>query len=102
MRVTDNAVPLIATVEFRFQPDLLDRAHEIVDELLVDTRAFPGLVEMEELIDIDDPAVLVMYEVWESAEAEAAYREWRAGEGAVPALREVLAGPPVTKKYHHK
>lgn len=99
MDVTD---PLIATVEFRFQPALLDRAHEIVDELLVDTRAFPGLLELTELVDDTDPTVLVLSEVWESAEAEAAYRAWRAGDGAVPALREVLAAPPVTRHFRRR
>lgn len=96
------ADPLIAIVEFRFRPESLEEAHRIVDDLLVDTRAFPGLLELEELIDETDPTILVMYEVWESAEAEAAYREWRAGDGAVPALRDALASPPVTKKYHRK
>lgn len=42
----------------------------------------------------DDPTSWTLYEHWTSWEAEQAYRDFRAGEGAVPELRAVLREPP--------
>lgn len=44
--------------------------------------------------DKDDPAHVVAVEEWESLEKDAAYREWRAGEGAAVELQPLMAGPP--------
>lgn len=90
---------LVALLEVRLKADSLDESYAAVSATLADTRKFPGCQGAEVLIDTDDPAHLVVVETWESAEHDAAYREWRAGEGAPTELARVLAGRPVLTKF---
>jgi heme-degrading monooxygenase HmoA len=55
-------------------------------------------VSVDVLVDTTDPAHVMVIEVWESAEADAAYREWRAGPGESN-LGSVLAAKPTLTKY---
>jgi quinol monooxygenase YgiN len=87
-------MPLTALLELRLKPDMLDAAHAKVREVLADTRSFPGCEGVDVLVDRDDRAHIVVQERWESVEADAAYRAWRAGEGASD-LGSVLTGAPV-------
>ncbi len=87
-------MPLTALLELRLKPDLLDDAYAKVRSILTDTRHFPGCEGVDVLVDRDDRAHVIVHERWESAEADAAYRAWRAGEGAND-LGAVLAGAPV-------
>ena len=84
---------LVAHLDLRFQPEVVEKAHQMLAEILVDTRAFEGCLGVDVLIDNADPAHVLVHEIWESAERDAAYREWRAGEGAT-ALGTVLAAAP--------
>jgi quinol monooxygenase YgiN len=88
---------LTATLEIRLKPELVESAYELLHAILIDTRAFEGCLGVEVLIDSADPAHLVAIERWRSAEDDAAYRAWRAGDGAAAlgSLGSVLAGAPV-------
>ena len=85
---------LTALLELRLKPDMLDAAYAKMRAILADTRHFPGCEGVDVLVDRDDRAHVVVHERWESTEADAAYRAWRAGEGAND-LGTVLAGAPV-------
>src|ERR1700712_741356 len=85
---------LTALLELRLKPDMLDAAYATVRETLADTRQFPGCEGVDVLVDREDRAHIVVHERWESAEADAACRAWRAGDG-VSTLGAVLAGAPV-------
>ena len=80
----------------------LDEAIPIVHGALAETRAFDGSVGVDVLAEDDDPTHLVVVEQWLTPEHRAAYRKWRAGEGALTNLVPFLAKPPVTDKYTHK
>lgn len=86
---------ITATLELRFKPELLDEARTIIRRVLGETRAFDGNLGVEVLVDENDPAHWIAYETWESPEHDAAYREFRAGPGAITDLGALLAGPPV-------
>jgi heme oxygenase (mycobilin-producing) len=86
---------VVALLEVRLKSEGLDEAYAVVTETLADTRKFAGCVNAEVLIDRTDPTHLVVVETWESPEADAAYREWRRGDGAPVKLAAVLAAPPV-------
>ncbi|MFM9918668.1 putative quinol monooxygenase [Lacisediminihabitans sp. H27-G8] len=83
-----------ATLELSIAPESADVAHSVIHEVLAATRAFAGNQGVEVLVDVTNPLHIVVLERWESLEADAAYRAWRAGDGASN-LGTVLAGPPV-------
>ena len=71
-----------ALLDLRLKPESIAIAPDVIRAVLADTRAFPGCLSVDVLVDSADPAHLILFEKWESAEADAAYRVWRAGEGA--------------------
>jgi quinol monooxygenase YgiN len=88
------------TLELRFKPDEVAAARELMGRVLQDTRAFDGNVRTDVLVDEDDEAHWLIYELWETVEADEAYRAFRAGEGKITQLPPLLAAPPVKIRYH--
>ena len=91
----------VVSIEFWLKSSSLDDGLQIVHESLVDTRAFDGCVQVDVLVENDDPTHVFVIEQWLTPEHRAAYRQWRAGEGALTALPPLLARPPVIDKYTH-
>lgn len=91
-------VTVTATLELAIAPSSADVALSVIHDVLVATRAFPGNQGVEVLVDAADPLRIVVLERWDSLEADAAYRAWRAGDGASN-LGSVLARPPVLSKF---
>ena len=87
-----------ATLELAIRPESADVAAAVIHEVLVATRAFPGNQGVEVLVDAANPLRIVLLERWESLEADAAYRAWRASEGTSN-LGDILAGPPVLQLF---
>lgn len=92
---------LIAQLELPVRPDKVDEAPPILSRILADTRAFAGCEDVRVVVDTGAPGTFLAIEIWESAEADAKYREWRAGEGAagLAPLGDLLAGPPVLRTF---
>jgi quinol monooxygenase YgiN len=86
-------------MDLRFHADEIEEAHKMLHEILVDTRAFDGCLGVDALVDLDDPAHVVLFESWASPEHNAAYMAWRDGEGATPQLGAVLAGAPGATRF---
>lgn len=90
---------MIAMVGFSIRPDRLEEARALFDGMLDATRGFAGAETIDTLISTEDPTEWTLYEVWSSAEDELAYRTFRAGEGAVPELAEVISAPPTLRRF---
>jgi quinol monooxygenase YgiN len=90
---------ITALLEITVKADDLEASYAAVHNVLVATRAFAGNQGVDVLVDEKDPAHLVIVEHWESIEHDAAYRAWRAGEGATTELGAVLAGAPKLSQY---
>jgi quinol monooxygenase YgiN len=88
------AVPVIAILDLQLKADALDRANDVMRETLTATRAFPGCLGVTVLVDQADPAHVAVYEQWESTEADAGYRKWRATPDGASNLGTVLAAAP--------
>ena len=86
-------------LELRFKPDEVAAGRELMGRTLAVTRAFGGNVSTDVLFDADDEAHWLIYEIWESVEADDAYRAFRAGEGKVTQLPPLLAAPGVKTRY---
>jgi quinol monooxygenase YgiN len=90
-------VPVTAILDLQLKADALDRANEVIRATLVATRAFPGCLGVTVLVDSADPTHVALYEQWESAEHDAAYRTWRTtGEGASDLGTLLAAAPTLT------
>jgi quinol monooxygenase YgiN len=90
---------LTAVLQMKFKADAVDEAKAVMAKALVETRAFEGCQSVEALVDTSDPTSWTFLERWESAEADAKYREFRAGPGAITELGSLLAGAPTLTFY---
>jgi quinol monooxygenase YgiN len=86
-------------LELRFKPDEVAAGRELMGRTLQVTRAFDGNLQTDVLVDEDDEAHWIIYEVWDSVEHDEAYRAFRAGEGKVTQLPPLLAAAPVKTRY---
>ena len=86
-------------LELRFKPDDVAAGREVMGRALQDTRAFDGNLRTDVLVDEDDEAHWIIYELWESVEHDEAYRRFRAGEGRLTELPPLLAAPSVKTRY---
>lgn len=92
-------MPITVLLELKIKPDEVAAAREVMGRALQDTRAFDGNVRTDVLIDEDDEAHWIIYELWETVEHDEAYRAFRAGEGKLTQLPPLLAAPPVKTRY---
>lgn len=92
-------MPVIALLDLQLRADSLDTAMDVLHQTLTATRAFPGCLAVEVLVDSNDPAHVIAYETWESAQRDQAYREWRASPDGASKLGPVLAAPPKLSKF---
>ena len=90
---------IIAMLDLTFDPAKLDDAKVVLARVLTETRAFDGCQGVDVLVDADNEAHWIAYERWDSAEADAKYREFRAVEGKITDLGPLLAGAPALTKY---
>lgn len=90
---------LTALLELEFKADAIDDAKKVMDRVLGETRAFDGCLGIEILVDQKNEARWVVVEKWQSEDHDAAYRKFRAGEGAITDLGPLLAGAPKLTHY---
>src|SRR3954451_815724 len=92
-------MPVTVTLELRLKPESVAAARDVMGRALRVTRAFDGNLRTDVLVDEDDEAHWLIYELWDTVEADEAYRAFRAGEGKVTELPPLLAAPPVKIRY---
>jgi quinol monooxygenase YgiN len=86
-------------LELKVKPESVREARDVMGRALQDTRAFEGNIRTDVLVNEDDEAHWVIYELWESVEHDEAYRKFRAGAGKIAELPPLLAAPPVKTRY---
>ena len=86
-------------LELRFKPESVAEAREVFVRELAKTRGFKGAQGIDVLVDEDDEAHWIIYEVWETVADDEAYRAFRAGDGKIADLAPLLAAPPVKTRF---
>jgi quinol monooxygenase YgiN len=95
----ETTMPVTVLLELRLKPEAVAAVREVMGRALQDTRAFDGNLATDVLVDEDDDAHWVIYELWDTVEHDEAYRAFRAGEGKLTELPPLLAAPPVKTRY---
>ncbi|OBF33848.1 antibiotic biosynthesis monooxygenase [Mycobacterium sp. ACS1612] len=87
------------TFELQFKPESVSAGRDLMSQALKDTRAFAGNRLIQVLIDEEDEAHWLVYQIWDTVEHDEAYRRFRAAEGELTDLPPLLAKPAVKKRY---
>lgn len=88
---------LVMLAELQVKPERLDEFLEYTVANLPVSRAHPGNLQFDMLLDAAEPTTVRFYEVWESAAAQQAYMAWRTDQGDLETLLALLAAPPKFK-----
>lgn len=92
-------MPVTVILELKFKPEAVAAGRDVMGRALQDTRAFDGNLQTDVLVNEEDDAHWLIYEVWETVAADEAYRKFRAGEGRLTELPPLLAASPVKTRY---
>ena len=90
---------ITSVLSFQLRPDAPADAETRISSILSQTRARPGILSAEVVRDLDDRRNLLVIEVWESLEADEAYRAWRATPEGASELRKLTAGRIALTRY---
>ena len=90
---------ITSLLDVQLRPDAPADAEARVTAILSQTRARPGSLAVDVVRDLVDPRHLVVIEVWESVEADDAYRAWRATPEGASGLGELTAGRPGLTRF---
>src|SRR5262245_20069501 len=85
---------LVMLAELTVKPDQVDAFLAYTVENLKISRAYPGNLAFDILIDETRPETVIFYEVWESLQAQQAYMAWRTEAGDLTKLLALLAAEP--------
>lgn len=85
---------LVMLAELRVKLDSLDTFLRYTTENQAVSRARPGNISFDMLVDEARPGLVFFHEVWASAEAQRAYLAWRAEQGDVATLLSMLEVSP--------
>lgn len=90
---------ITSVLDIQLRADAPADAETRVSSILSQTRARPGFISADVVRDLDDPRHLVVIELWDSLEADDAYRAWRATPEGASELGELTAGQLGLKRY---
>ncbi|MDJ0348829.1 antibiotic biosynthesis monooxygenase [Cryobacterium sp. PH29-G1] len=87
---------LTVLLDLRLKPEARADAPGMLRDILAGTRSFAGCLGVDVLLDSADAGHVILFERWESVEADAAYRAWRVGDGATQLGSLLEAAPTIT------
>lgn len=87
------SVTVLATLKLK--PGLADTVLGGLKDMLPDTRAYAGCESVDVVRDMDNPDTVILVEQWGARSDHEAYMAWRTETGALAAMAEVMAEPPI-------
>ena len=84
---------LLVLLELEAKQGATDEMIAVLARHLGDTRARPGCESVTVHRDTERPTSVLLVERWATREDDTAYREWRAGEGAIAEMGPLVGGP---------
>ena len=90
---------ILVLLELEAKDGAVDEMIAVLARTLVDTRARKGCESVTVHQDEANPNRVLLVERWTTREDDTAYREWRAGEGAVTEIGPLVGGPPSIRYF---
>ena len=86
-------------LELPVKPDSVDTLKKLFKEILPDTRAYEGYLDLKVYGNQDDKGNLILVEHWASRAHYEKYLAWRTETGLLDKLGSMLTGPPSIRYY---
>ncbi|UTS80811.1 putative quinol monooxygenase [Phaeobacter piscinae] len=96
MTKTSEKEAIVVTV--KAIPSLFDELVAATQALMPETHAFPGCIEAHLLL-APEREEMVIFQIWESSEAQSAYLTWRAERGDFERLGELIHDEQIFRTY---
>lgn len=90
---------LTTLFDFHVRPDAVPTAAAVIADTLVATRAFPGCLGIDVIVDVADETHFVLVEHWDGPESDAAYRAWRSTPEGRSSLSGIVDGRPTATLF---
>jgi quinol monooxygenase YgiN len=90
---------IVTVLEISAADGKSDELIALLRQHLGDTRARQGCEWLTVHQDHDDPNKIVLIERWARRADDDAYREWRAGPGAIKDIGPLVGGPPSIRYF---
>ncbi len=90
---------ILVLLELQAVDGKADEMIEVLSRSLVDTWARQGCEFVTVHRANDDPNRVLLVEKWATREDDTAYREWRAGDGAVKEMAGLVGAAPSIRYY---
>jgi quinol monooxygenase YgiN len=89
---------VMVTVEFKFKPEAAEAMLAALKSSLPDTRAYAGCEEVKSYYEADTHSLLLV-ELWQSADHQKAYLNWRMETGMMDNIGDALAAAPIFRTF---
>lgn len=86
-------------LEIQSNPEDIDKLQSTFVQILPDTRGYDGCIEVQVVVNQDDPLNIILIETWETRKHYEKYLAWRVGTGAIDALGKMLSQAPSIRYY---
>ncbi len=86
-------------LDLHLDPAALDGAADVLSATLTATRAWPGNLGLEAIVDDADPAHVMIVEQWATTADHDAYARWRTTPEGRSGLADIVTEAPVTTSY---
>lgn len=96
MTHTPEKEAVIVTV--KAVPSLFNELAAATQAMMPETREFPGCIEAHLLL-APEREEMVIFQIWESSEAQSAYLTWRAERGDFERLGELIHDEQIFRTY---
>jgi len=90
---------ILVLLELEAKEGAVDEMIAVLARTLGDTRARKGCESVTVHRDEANPNRVLLVEKWATREDDTAYREWRAGDGAVTEIGPLVGGPPSIRYF---
>jgi quinol monooxygenase YgiN len=90
---------LFVTLEIEAVDGKADEMIAVLKKGLIDTRARKGCESVEVYRDQAKPNAVLLVERWATREDDTAYRQWRAGDGAMTEMVGLVGAAPIVRYF---
>ena len=86
-------------MEFQSKPEMGEELKSTLENILTFTRSYDGCIDVQVIINQDNPLNIVLFETWQSRQHYEKYHVWREEAGGFNSLRAIMSRRPSIRYF---